>query len=98
MTNRALVSVALRACNQGDSILQALESGMAQKVNFPMEIVCGVDLSTDNTIDIVRNFSGKMPKELSLKIIQHGANVWGAIAIAFAWVLIRIPHLKEVYK
>jgi glycosyltransferase involved in cell wall biosynthesis len=42
-------------------VAQAIESVLAQRVDFPIEIVIGEDCSTDNTRQILRSFSAKHP-------------------------------------
>jgi glycosyltransferase involved in cell wall biosynthesis len=55
------VSVCMVAYNQERFIAQAIESILAQKVNFPIEIVIGEDCSTDNTAAIIRDLVAKAP-------------------------------------
>jgi glycosyltransferase involved in cell wall biosynthesis len=53
------VSVAMIAYNHERFVAQALESVLAQRVDFPLEIVFGEDCSTDNTRQIVRDMAEK---------------------------------------
>jgi glycosyltransferase involved in cell wall biosynthesis len=50
------LSIAVITYNHGSFIRQALESVLAQQVNFPYEIVIAEDCSTDNTRAIVMEF------------------------------------------
>ena len=77
MKNNYFVSVALRACNQETLVVKALKSIIQQQVNVPVEIVCGVDKSIDNTLAAVREFSGQLPSGFSMKVIAHTKNVGG---------------------
>ena len=47
--------------NQEQFISDAIDSFIEQKCNFPLEIVIGDDCSTDNTQNIIREFSSKYP-------------------------------------
>ena len=55
------VSVRIVTYNHQRFIAQALDSVLAQKVNFPFEIVIGEDCSTDNTRRIVRDYQNRHP-------------------------------------
>ena len=55
------LSVAMITYNQERFIGQAIESVLAQKVNFDYEIVIGEDCSTDGTRAIVTDFSRRYP-------------------------------------
>lgn len=70
-TNQPKVSVAVRAYNQAKEIVQTLKSITTQKVSWPIEIVIGIDPSTDNTADIVRLFCETLPPHYSAIIIQN---------------------------
>ena len=60
------VSVAMIAYNHERFVAQAIESVLAQKVDFPMEIVFGEDCSTDNTREIVRSLASDHPERFTL--------------------------------
>lgn len=59
---KMLISVVVTAYNQEDYISECLDSILAQKGNFSLEVILGDDASTDGTRDIlqkyVRNFPG----------------------------------------
>ena len=59
------LSVAMITYNQEGYIAQALESVLAQKVDFQYEIVIGEDCSTDGTRDIVRDFQRRYPERIT---------------------------------
>lgn len=50
------VSYALRAYNQEKEIIRALDSVLAQQRPFPTQIVIGVDVSIDNTRQVVADY------------------------------------------
>jgi glycosyltransferase involved in cell wall biosynthesis len=58
------LSVAMITYNQERFIGQAIESVLAQKVNFDYEIVIGEDNSTDGTRDIVLDFHRRYPSRI----------------------------------
>jgi glycosyltransferase involved in cell wall biosynthesis len=53
--------VAMITYNHGRFIGEAIESILAQKVNFEYEVVIGEDCSTDNTRSVVRDFHRRYP-------------------------------------
>jgi glycosyltransferase involved in cell wall biosynthesis len=58
------LSVALITYNQERFIAQAIESALAQKMNFDYEIVIGEDCSTDGTRAIVVDFARRYPDHI----------------------------------
>src|SRR5580700_3234664 len=58
------LSVAMITYNQERYIGQAIESVLAQRVNFDYEIVIGEDCSTDGTREIVRDFGRRYPNRI----------------------------------
>jgi glycosyltransferase involved in cell wall biosynthesis len=58
------VSVAMITYNHERFIAQAIESVLAQKVNFDYEIVIGEDCSTDGTREIVMDFGRRYPNRI----------------------------------
>jgi glycosyltransferase involved in cell wall biosynthesis len=69
------LSVALITYNQERFIAQAVESALAQKVNFDCEIVIGEDCSTDGTRAIVADFARRNPDRI--RPILREQNVGG---------------------
>lgn len=57
----ALVSVCFICYNQAAFIRQALDSALAQKVNFSWEMIIADDLSTDGTREIVLDYQSSHP-------------------------------------
>ncbi|SDP35887.1 glycosyltransferase [Selenomonas ruminantium] len=55
------VSVILTTYNQEKYIGKAVESILAQKVDFPIEILIGEDCSTDGTAEVLRGYEKKYP-------------------------------------
>ena len=60
------VSVTVVTYNQENYIEQALESIVAQKVNFPYEIIIADDASTDKTLDICKKYASKFPNVITI--------------------------------
>lgn len=56
-----MVSICCITYNQEAYIRQTMESFLAQKTNFPFEIVIHDDASTDTTADIIREYENKYP-------------------------------------
>lgn len=61
-SNDPLVSIICITYNQQDFLKQALESFLAQKTEFPIEVLVHDDASTDKTIDIITEYARKYPK------------------------------------
>ena len=56
-----LVSIAVITYNQQESLPKTLDSLLAQKVDFPYEIVVGEDCSTDNTREVLKGYVERYP-------------------------------------
>ncbi len=56
-----MVSVSCITFNHGRYLRQALNSFLSQKTDFPFEILIHDDASTDDTIDIIREYAEKYP-------------------------------------
>jgi glycosyltransferase involved in cell wall biosynthesis len=65
------VSVMVLTYNQERFIGQALESVLAQRVNFEYEIVVGEDCSTDRTREIVMDFHRRYPERIVPILREH---------------------------
>ena len=61
LTNPPLVSVCIITYNHAPYIAQTLDSVLAQKTDFPFEIVIGEDISPDNTLAICKEYEAKYP-------------------------------------
>lgn len=70
------VSVAMIAYNHERFVAQAIESVLAQRNAFDVEIVLGEDCSTDGTRAIVREFAARFPDRIRLLLPEKnlGAN------------------------
>ena len=55
------VSVLCAAYNHEDYLRQTLDSFLAQKTDFPFEVLINDDASTDTTADIIREYAEKHP-------------------------------------
>lgn len=70
------VSILMLSYNHEKYILQALRSAVAQKTQFPIEIVIGDDLSLDNTRNIIKEFSSKLKdKNINFKFLFYKRKV-----------------------
>lgn len=67
MSNQPLVSVALITYKQEEYIAECIESAVAQKVDFPIEIVVGDDCSPDGTGAILEEYAQKYPEIIKYK-------------------------------
>jgi len=70
---RPVVSVCMITYNHEKYIRQAVESVMAQKVNFSVELVIGDDCSTDGTGKILMELSKEYPGKI--KLLTYEKNV-----------------------
>ncbi len=71
VTDAPLVSVCIVTYNQEQYIAQNLESVLAQKTNFPFEIVIGEDVSKDRTRAICEQYARKHPSVIRLLDSPH---------------------------
>ena len=65
------LSVAMITYNQEEFIAQAIESVLAQRTNFPFEVVIGEDFSKDRTRDIVRMYGERHPDKIRLLLPER---------------------------
>jgi glycosyltransferase involved in cell wall biosynthesis len=68
-----LVSVHMITYNHAPYIAQAIECVLAQKTNFPFELVIGEDCSTDGTREIVFDYAKRYPD--IIRVITSEKNV-----------------------
>lgn len=64
------VSVCIPTFNHEQYIAQAVESVLAQRTNFPVEILIGEDCSTDRTREIVVEFKRRHPDRIDLRLAE----------------------------
>jgi glycosyltransferase involved in cell wall biosynthesis len=74
------LSIAMITYNQERFIAQAVESVLAQKVDFEYEIVFGEDCSTDGTRSIVADFSRRYPGSIVPLLRERNLRVHGTFA------------------
>ena len=60
------VSVSILTYNQRDLVGEAIDSVLAQRVNFPYEIIIGDDYSTDGTREVLRDYQRRYPDIIHL--------------------------------
>lgn len=68
-----IVSVAMITFNQERFIEQAVESVLAQRVDFPIEVIVGDDFSTDRTRELLGALQSRHPQQLN--VILRPANL-----------------------
>jgi len=66
------VSVLVVTYNHEKFIRECLDSILAQKTSFPVEILVGDDASTDNTQQVLREYQAKNPERI--RLILHSTN------------------------
>lgn len=66
MSSNTKVSVSITTYNHGQFIAQALDSVLAQKVNFNFEILLGEDDSSDGTREICIDYANRYPDKIKL--------------------------------
>ncbi len=64
-----LVSVVCLCYNHEKTVAQAIESVLAQKTDFPFELIVHDDASTDSTPEIVRSYAEKYP-DIIVPVLQ----------------------------
>ena len=72
-----LVSVKMITYNHGPYLAEAIEGVIAQKTDFPIELIIGEDCSTDNTREIALDYQRRYPQ--LIRVIYSDRNV-GMIA------------------
>ncbi len=82
MTGESLVSVIVLTYNQEAYIEQCLKSLLAQRTDFPFEIVVSDDASTDGTPEILKKWASENP-EIKLSLLSEN----GGPAKNFAYAL-----------
>lgn len=68
-----LVSVRTSTYNHGKYIRQCIEGVLMQKTDFPFEYIIGEDCSTDDTMDIVKEYAEKYPDVI--RVVTADRNV-----------------------
>ena len=66
MNKNPIVSILMPAYNHEKYISQAIESVLAQKTNYPYELLIHDDCSTDSTLTIAQNYATKFPDKIKL--------------------------------
>ncbi|MDB5575060.1 MAG: glycosyl transferase family 2 [Bradyrhizobium sp.] len=67
------LSVMLKAYNHEPFIAHAIESAIAQRTSFPIEIIIGDDCSTDRTLEIIRTYQARHPT--LIRVLAHPSNL-----------------------
>jgi glycosyltransferase involved in cell wall biosynthesis len=78
------LSVCMVTYNHASYIAQAVESVLAQRTNFPIEIVVGEDCSTDGTRGVLVDLARCNSQTIRLRLAEHnqggGPNFFGTLA------------------
>ena len=69
-TKRTLISVVIPNYNRAETVGQAIDSILAQRVNADIEIIIGDDCSTDNAREILQKYKEHYPNIINL-ILQE---------------------------
>lgn len=67
-----LVSVLMTSYNQSKYIIEAIEGVLMQKASFGYELLIGEDCSSDNSLEICREYENKYPS--IIKVVFDGKN------------------------
>ena len=70
------VSVRLIAYNHEKFIAEAIEGVLAQKANFPIELIVGDDFSSDNTLSIAKQYTSTSTISVTVLDRQKGDAYW----------------------
>jgi glycosyltransferase involved in cell wall biosynthesis len=77
MNSTPTVSVCMTTYNHAPYIAQAIESVLAQRTSFGVELIVGEDCSTDSTAEICRRYAEQYPERV--RIVSSETNVgWRA--------------------
>lgn len=68
-----VISVAVPAYNQASYLPKALDSILAQRTAFPIEIVVSDDCSKDNTVEVARSYQQRFPN--MVRVLSREKNV-----------------------
>ena len=74
---RFKLSVVVRAYNQEKEVVRALKSIVSQTFDSLVEIIVGIDVSTDRTIEVVQEFCKTLPHNFTASIISHKERMGG---------------------
>lgn len=73
--DQPLVSVVIMTYNHENYITQALEGVIAQRVNFPMELLVTNDCSTDRTAQVIDEYVSKTKTDVDIRVFHLKKNV-----------------------
>jgi hypothetical protein len=73
MSAKPLVSIQMITYNHAPYIQRAVEGVLAQRTNFPFELVIGEDCSTDGTREIVHDYQRRYPE--AVRVVTCEQNV-----------------------
>src|SRR5262245_39714091 len=73
--NQLKVSVLIIAYNHERYLAQAIESVLAQKLSWPLELVIAEDCSTDRTREIVMDYARRYPDTIRPLFHEHNVGM-----------------------
>lgn len=73
--SRPMVSVGMTVYNQEEYVGRAIESILAQEVNFRYELVIAEDCSTDRSREIVQAYAARYPHIIKLVLQEHNVGL-----------------------
>lgn len=79
MALKPVVSVQMVTYNHKSYLAEAIESVIAQKTNFPIELVIGEDCSIDSTREIALNYQRRYPH--LIRVIYSDSNVGAGVNV-----------------
>ena len=75
MNTTPLVSVCMTTYNHAPYIARAIESVLAQRTSFAVELLLGEDCSSDSTPDICRSYAERYPDRIRLVTSEHNVGM-----------------------
>lgn len=93
MTRDIAVSVMCICYNQVDYVADALDSFLAQKTDFPFEILVNDDCSTDGTTEVLREYERRHPDRVTL--VTHDENQYSKGV--YPWGTFLLPRARGRY-
>ena len=73
--NTPLVSICTITYNHEKYIVEALDSFLMQKTNFPFEIVVDDDCSTDGSVEVIKKYMEKFPHIIKAKLREKNVGM-----------------------
>lgn len=78
------LSVAIRAYNQEEEVIRALNSVIEQSFDGLVELIIAVDVSKDNTLSVVREYCKGLSGNYCYQILAHKEHLGGTLNLISA--------------